>query len=587
MLPAISFFPPAFPSETLNSRVSRYHIMSGNSTQGKTIAELFQQSSLGLSQIVPPHLDVLALRLPGDASENLKSIIHENTLFPLFLPFIGRAELMQSSSADSWYGGMISRMPRRVVGKHGESYLCPDCLREDDDACGLAYWHREHQAPGVTVCWKHKTALISCCPNCSFPFQRLNKLLTAPWLPCRCGYELKNALSLTSTSEFENFYAKFVIDLIDARYAPISPELLIKTYREKIKSKGFSRGSNVRLNDFIASMIGSLGEGFIASVDPAFSAKKTLSWLRFHVIDGVLDMPITRHVLLGMHLFGTAENMMEAVRKQAELMIDASTLSKKTEREQEKPNQLRSEHRKRILLEKKRDSSLTMQGLWKKALRSTEWLFDNDKVWLEKVIMDSQKRLTKLDTRQTEDDARLDESYANLVEQNARRMLELDGKPLQITIGRLLACLPKKIAQCATRREKYPLLFSRIDQYRESSWCFGARRILWTIVLMKQNELAINPGNICMASKVGHQVILKIIEFTRWDCEGMANPRLHIPTELAKAGIGLTWRGPELAGMSEIGGRGYVSHRPERSSKNVDIFGRDIKKKEEADGRLT
>ncbi|MFZ6876302.1 TniQ family protein [Undibacterium sp. Di27W] len=86
-------------------------------------------------------------------------------------------------------------MPRLVVGKHGESYLCPDCLRQDDHACGLAYWHREHQAPGVNVCWKHKTSLISCCPNCSFPFQRLNKLLAAPWLPCRCGYEIKTASS--------------------------------------------------------------------------------------------------------------------------------------------------------------------------------------------------------------------------------------------------------------------------------------------------------------------------------------------------------------------------------------------------------
>ena len=75
----------------------------------------------GLSQVVPPYIEVLASRLPGDAQENLQTIIQENTLFPLFLPFIGRAGMTASTRADTWYGGLISHMPRRVVGKHGES----------------------------------------------------------------------------------------------------------------------------------------------------------------------------------------------------------------------------------------------------------------------------------------------------------------------------------------------------------------------------------------------------------------------------------------------------------------------------------
>lgn len=209
----LSFFPPALPDETLIPRVSRYHIISGNSTHSTTLTELFQQLRIGLSQVVPPYIEVLASRLPGDTQENLQTIIQENTLFPLFLPFIGRAGITPSTRTETWYGGLISHMPRRVVGKHGESCLCQHCLREDESEQGLAYWHRAHQAPGVTVCWKHKAPLISSCPNCRLPFERKGKLLDAPWVTCRCDQDLRNGVAHAASLELEHAFAVFVHDL--------------------------------------------------------------------------------------------------------------------------------------------------------------------------------------------------------------------------------------------------------------------------------------------------------------------------------------------------------------------------------------
>ena len=46
-------------------------------------------------------------------------------------------------------GTLVSRLPRRVVGHHGEPRLCRACVKEDVNAFGMGYWHRAHHLPGV------------------------------------------------------------------------------------------------------------------------------------------------------------------------------------------------------------------------------------------------------------------------------------------------------------------------------------------------------------------------------------------------------------------------------------------------------
>lgn len=37
---------------------------------------------------------------------------------------------------------------------------CPVCMKEEVEAYGESYWHREHQIPSITACRKHKCRLI-------------------------------------------------------------------------------------------------------------------------------------------------------------------------------------------------------------------------------------------------------------------------------------------------------------------------------------------------------------------------------------------------------------------------------------------
>jgi hypothetical protein len=259
------------------------------------------------------------------------------------------------------------------------------------------------------------------------------------------------------------------------------------------------------------------------------------------------------------------------VQEQATTMNHPASLPQSSNRSREDADPIRNEHRRRVLLEKKRDPMITMEGLWKKALRSTEWLFDNDKHWLDRVMSGKLEGKVHKKTAQADVDEKQDESFANMIEQQARRLLEASGKPERITQERLLECLPKKIIVSQEMKDKYPLLFARIAQYRETSWCYGARRILWSIGEITKNEQTISPRSITAATRVGHYAVLQILDFTKWDCQAMVGARLNIPTELAKVGIGLTWRGPDVNAMAEIAGRKYVRRRPERSNCDIDV----------------
>ncbi|MBM5573372.1 TniQ family protein [Deefgea sp. CFH1-16] len=196
MIHRLTFFPNSFPDESLLSRISRYHLLAGNKTIRSTYEDLFGKSPFPLEQIVPTNIEVLAGRILGSQRETLKALLLENTLLPLFLPYLGPVKSEQSEEGSS---EVVSHIPRRVVGMHGEARLCLECVEDDKNEFGVPYLHRSHQIPGVSACWKHRKTLLSSCPVCTCPFLFSRKLLSIPWQSCRCNWkpdvENKNSCS--------------------------------------------------------------------------------------------------------------------------------------------------------------------------------------------------------------------------------------------------------------------------------------------------------------------------------------------------------------------------------------------------------
>jgi hypothetical protein len=580
----VHLFPQSLPDETFSSRVARYQLMTGNASSTATFKELFGKANFALDQIVPPHLETLAARLPGESGVTLHSFLRENTLLPLFRPFLGKREHGEEPNS------LINRLPRRVVGKHGDAHLCIQCVVEADERFGFGYWHRSHQAPGVSACWKHGSLLLSSCPVCSLPFQRLGCLLEVPWRPCaHCGTALCREGTVHSAPANAVRYAVFVHDLLNANVAPVAPDLLAKIYRERIQQIGFKWGKPVdqatarsatkhirstSMTAFTEAFIEFFGAEFIAQVDPAYAAGRTTNWLRFSTVDGVMDMPVTRHILLAMRLFGTVAQFVEAIKTAGH-----ETPQKRSAKDRVEPQvdvALRDQYRQRIAREIKIEPAIALQGLWHKAYRPTAWLVEHDKRWLDAAL--SKVPSEKAPREVTADELLRDKLFAEKVEVQARQWIAQSGKPQRITMQRLLDCIPLSYSQLKTHPQRFPMLAAKISVLKETSWSFSARRILWAVEEVRQLGLTLVPGNIRTRSSVSYYAHLKICEFARWDLDVMAHQPINISIELARAGIGLTWPGPRASAWREIGGRAYVatSSRPTNQQPSLPIYSEGI-----------
>lgn len=103
-------FPASLPDEALVSRASRYHILTRNRKTRDSFSQLFGKPRTALTDIVPPDIPCLALRLPGDNRDNLERLLNDNTMFPL-------ATLFNSwTPPTDWLGGTTIRNP--AAGRH-------------------------------------------------------------------------------------------------------------------------------------------------------------------------------------------------------------------------------------------------------------------------------------------------------------------------------------------------------------------------------------------------------------------------------------------------------------------------------------
>ncbi|MBB5547589.1 TniQ family protein [Paraburkholderia fungorum] len=564
-MPSLLFFAPSLPDETIQSRVARHHVLAGNRTEADTFLDLFDSPPFALQQIVPPGLTRLAARLSDDSGSALKTLLVQNTLLPLFTPFMGEDSDAQGASLTS--ASASKRLPRHVVGLHGEAQLCAACVVEDVSVHGMAYWHRAHQVPGVSVCWKHQLTLLSSCPDCRRPFQFYNRLLRQPWQACRCGWQVaavEHSEPLPETVALG--YARLARDLLERPLDRTTSECLRATYRHRIRELGFAHGAGLRIRDFQANMIEELGDAFLASVDPAYAAQRMRFWLRF-TPDGNAgwDMPITRHLLLSLFLFQTRDQLAFGLRRMAETnllttrrsrpAVDPSDSSKK-----DGTPMLRALHRSRIQAELNRNSAITLEDLWRKSNRATAWLYDHDRAWLSRtmsLVLEVQAPPEKLTKAVSPDDA----VFAAKVDLAAADFMAAMGKPEQVTKSRLFEALPRRLADIASHRARYPRTLARIAENRESTWHFRARRTWWAYGVLAARGEPLSLHNVVILSGVGYNAVRAIVEHCGWAPLLPRAGQLDVVAQLAAIGIFLQWEGPpELRGHA-VGGRGYQRRR--------------------------
>ena len=162
--PSLSFIPPLLPNQTIYSWGAVFHEMSGNNMVDETRIQLFGTSCGRWNFHFPNHLESLC------ASTQLQLgtpevIFQTATTLPYYVRFKSAAVI--GNVLKQVRGNCGQGLAKELGMTQGAEYAhpprrsCHECILVDQDAYGFAYWHRDHQLPGVLVCQKHGTPLLA------------------------------------------------------------------------------------------------------------------------------------------------------------------------------------------------------------------------------------------------------------------------------------------------------------------------------------------------------------------------------------------------------------------------------------------
>ncbi|MBW3166483.1 TnsD family Tn7-like transposition protein [Ferrimonas balearica] len=149
--------PPPFPDELLLGRLIRHVTASGESA-GALAQRLFGSARTSIH----PFLTAGLTRLAESSREDAEVLLNRQTLVPLFLFYLpSHAERLQALvlGDDGAKALRESQIPSFGSGHSVCLKWCPQCAQHDLQEYGVTYWHRTHQIPGVTACYKHPVLL--------------------------------------------------------------------------------------------------------------------------------------------------------------------------------------------------------------------------------------------------------------------------------------------------------------------------------------------------------------------------------------------------------------------------------------------
>lgn len=146
------------PNESLFSLCSRNHVFLGSTLPAQTSEHLFGHARQGTQHDFPSNVSVLAERA-GGVLGTAAEIVRQHTILPFFAPLQSHERIQ--AAEQTMLGPRIGSLKFQLgllTGRFGAQHplrACPECMTEDITMIGSAYWHLDHQYPGVLICSRH------------------------------------------------------------------------------------------------------------------------------------------------------------------------------------------------------------------------------------------------------------------------------------------------------------------------------------------------------------------------------------------------------------------------------------------------
>lgn len=569
----IYLFPFKFPDELHASQASRYHHDSGNYSARVSFQQLYDSAPSRLTYWIPKNIDRFAAKLPGEYTKNIEMLLRETTLYPLFETFCDAH--LTFSNDESHIAGQIVSMPKRVVGESGETHLCVDCMRSDREEHEQPYIHRSHQIPGVQVCWRHESRLLSTCPCCGCPFEQKNDFIITPWKCCEgCGLDLTSAAFYKPkpyVTKSELSFAIFAREMLLSPTTHLEAATLASIYKSKLIELGFSRGSYISRRAVTEALEDHYGKNILTSIDSAYRHNKNQQWFRLSGESAIFDVPLPRHLVLSQFLFGSASqfwhfaSQITAQKKTSPKTITPERITKVQDIKPITFEHPTSEHTQTKFASDKKKSHIRIENilrlhpdwsiddLWKFYPGLMKQLLhhnDDGFVWLN-TLLDNKNDVAINDCILSGGSTNPDDIAWSQKIQNAAIALytsidmpkKISRNYLMIEAGWNQTNMPDSA--------KFPLARHQLELHSESSWHFYARRILWT--KLRVGAVGASERSVLGASGIEHHQGLLVLEYfstvspTRNLCQGTIMEILdefHIPKNWTGPAVGQTFQRP-------------------------------------------
>ncbi len=157
----IAFFPQRYPDELIYSQIARYHQRSGNARFVFTAEDVYKNGKLTHPSVefVNGYTDDAFVWLTKE--KIWEEVAECHTMYPAYVRFLPLERRKKAvDGVINCNGNWKNVMCLPVMNEKRYLRYCPVCVKEDREAFGETYWHREHQLPRVRICTNHTCFLL-------------------------------------------------------------------------------------------------------------------------------------------------------------------------------------------------------------------------------------------------------------------------------------------------------------------------------------------------------------------------------------------------------------------------------------------
>jgi len=230
---------------------------------------------------------------------DIKTLAAKYTLYPYFTYFDsdaskGHADELLEGNSSSYLKISLGLTHYKSASAKNPFRVCPQCITGDDLDIGFSFYHREHQAPGVAVCWKHGSLLeVGCCRCGSYPIKGKGGGMPGR---CHCGPSKAPMYAITDrtiTRETLLWIAQ------ESAYIIAHERTTIASVREKLKSvslrRGYQIGGQIQYSLLSTALEQKFGRDCLRFLGyPAWIDGKPSAWVRraFTIRDSRSPVPV-------------------------------------------------------------------------------------------------------------------------------------------------------------------------------------------------------------------------------------------------------------------------------------------------------